>query len=175
MNSDTKQSPMEEMGERVAEVLPGLKALGAMVGLEHHRQMMHDHQAQIRRDLRNANTMLGYPSDDVSASDPMGDMIICGDIHVGDSQKAEEVLRALKGKVIEQSGKVGTQAAGITSKVDDLKNNMPGWLKAALIATAIGGTGIGGAALGAWLNAPAAPKVIDTDTDTNSALQFKAE
>lgn len=187
-------TPTEEMGKRFGEVVPGLKAAAGAVGLESHRQMLHDYAARVRSDYKFQQSLLGNTiEDDDKPEEEMGDIIITGDLNFGGSTSPEQAISALKSKVATVTSK-GTAAAPAaptdtpatpaapTEPVASaggasVSAGIPTWLKVGLTIAALGASGGTGAIIASLLTS--APQVIqqvkDTDTDTNSALRFKKE
>ena len=174
MPSDTatpkpEQTPIQEMGERAAEILPGVKALGAMIGLENMRQHLGDTRAAVRADRQFQADLLGYKID-TDEGDAMGDMIVTGDLTFnGQDKGADRILEALKGKVVDMASTAATPATP-TAGMSDLAKKLA-------LGAALAGTGLAGGLVGSMLSgSPAAtPTTQGTDTDTNAEWGFLQE
>ena len=95
-----EQTPAEEVAERVAEAVPGLKAAAAAVGLQDHQRMLHRNDQRLRDGYQLGRAAFtGQQVDEaMSDGDEMGDIVITGDIHVSDAQQAPQVIDSLRAK-----------------------------------------------------------------------------
>ena len=174
MPSDTatpkpEQTPIQEMGERAAEILPGVKALGAMIGLENMRQHLGDTRAAVRADRQFQADLLGYKIDTDEEGDAMGDMIVTGDLTFnGQDKGADRILEALKGKVVDMASTAADPAkATPTTGMSDMAKKLA-------LGAALAGTGLAGGIVGSWIagSGDTPPTSQGTDTDTNAQWGF---
>lgn len=174
-------TPVEEMGKRFGEVVPGLKAAAGAVGLESHRRMLRDHAQRVRDDYKIAAWAAGFEGKVADMpEDDMGDIIITGDLNFGGSTSAEQAIKALKGKVVDKTdtGAPDTPAAPTEPVASaggaSVSAGLPTWLKVGIAGASLLGAGGTGAIIGKLLLS--APQVIQqpaNDTDTNAGLRFK--
>jgi len=88
------QTPIEELQERLVEVVPGIHAAALAVGLEDHRRMLADHARRVREDYNRLAKAAGEPV--ANQGDPeMGNITITGDINVADARQVGKVLGGL--------------------------------------------------------------------------------
>lgn len=79
--SDTTRTPMEEVGERLAEAAPA-KSIPFLIGLEHYRSMMSDYRNRTRDDHKlNTKLLTEQAGLDMEPAEPeeMGDIMVSGD------------------------------------------------------------------------------------------------
>lgn len=128
-----EQSPAAQMAERASEVIPGLGAAAFAVGLENHRRTLHDHAQRLRTDYKIGLRALGV-QDDLATSQPseddMGDIVICGDI-----------TNNIDGRTSPTATKPATDASPRPGVSDAAKSGLSGLAKAAVIGSALLGSG----------------------------------
>lgn len=72
--------------------LSGLAAASYAVGMESHRQMLHDHAQRVRDSHRAQMEVAGFTAGG-DPEDEMGDIIVTGDINVTDPRSLDGLLR----------------------------------------------------------------------------------
>lgn len=92
------QSPAEEAAERSAQVIPGLAAAAAAVGLEDHRRTLYRYQQRVEDSHRSMADAAGFAIDREVSDEDMGDIVITGDIQVGSSNQVASVLDAIRNR-----------------------------------------------------------------------------
>ncbi len=90
------QSPTQEAAERVAEAAPGLAVAAHMEAVQHFRQSNADYRRRLRDSHRWNAESLGMTAEETPEEDPVGNLIVTGDVYGSD---AAEIIRSL------QSGK----------------------------------------------------------------------
>ncbi len=88
-----QQSPMQEIQERVAESAPGLAVAVHMSAINDWRHDMQSYRRRIANDHAIQNKALGGEAT-VVAEEPMGNLIVTGDIYGNDSDR---IVNALAG------------------------------------------------------------------------------
>lgn len=169
-------SPIQELGKRAAETMPGISAAAAAVGLEDHRRMLLDHSAKLRADYAYQQKLLGNTdyADSANEADSMpGDITITGDIYGGPHP---DVLKKLLGDRDQQQIQTATTPA-TTQPVQapvatTPASGVPGWLKTVIAGAGVLGSGAAGAAINSYLNPPAPVVTSDPDGNTQYELQI---
>ena len=134
-------SPLNEMGERAAEAIPGLVAAPKLAAIDAYRKQMADARRRIHDGHRAQMQALGISIPDLPEDD-MGNLIICGDIQ---TENPASLLQAMQGQS-------PLPSAGLT-----------GWKKYAAIAALAAGGPIAGYGVAKYLS-PEPPAAVDTDT-----------
>lgn len=158
------RSPVQEIGKRTAETVPGLLAAAHAVGLEDHRRMLRESARRVRDGHLASMIAAGFKPEQLGASssdadgEDMGGIVVTGDItYSGVMPPAMQQP---------QSHPAPAVAGGL-----------PGWVKSGLVATGMVGSALGGALLPGLMGnqrpapQPSAPPSY-TDTNTNYELQI---
>lgn len=161
------RSPVQEIGKRTAETVPGLQAAAHAVGLEDHRRMLRDNASRVRDGHRAMMLAAGFNPRQLGASDEADDADMGGIVVTGDITYSGVMPPAMQQQM--QSQPAPAVAGGL-----------PGWVKSGLVATGMVGSALGGALLpglmGGSSQPPAAQQPSEppkyTDTNTNYELQI---
>jgi len=121
-----QQTPVEEITERVGEVLPGLAAAAKAVGLRDHAQMLADHRYRERDGYEWMKGTTGGEPREAEGPEGMGDIIITGDIY------GREVAERVFGKDSAPSETTETEPTQQPAQA-----NTSNWLKNAALAAAL--------------------------------------
>ena len=159
------RSPVQEIGKRTAETVPGLQAAAHAVGLEDHRRMLRDNASRVRDGHRAMMLAAGFNPRQLGASDEADDADMGGIVVTGDITYSGVMPPAMQQQM--QSQPAPAVAGGV-----------PGWVKSGLVATGMVGSALGGALLPGLVGnqrpapQPPAPPPSYTDTNTNYELQI---
>jgi len=133
-----QQTPVEEITERVGEVLPGLAAAAKAVGLDNHRKALEDHRRRVYDSHKWMMGASGGESANMAGTEDMGDIIITGDIY------GREVAERVFGKQDSTEQAPAEPEATTTepepatpTETTETQANTTNWMKNAALAAAL--------------------------------------
>lgn len=143
------RSPVEEIANRVATSVAGLKVAAGAVGMEDHRRMLRDNARRVADSHRAAMKQLGFASttEGDEMEEDMGNIIVTGDITIGDNGRNTQ----LPWESPRPTSPAATQQPAPTAPAEP-KPGMSNLAKAGLAALALSGP-VGGLA-GYFLSKP---------------------
>lgn len=138
--TNTPDSPLQEVRERLAGPGVGLAMAGRVVGLENHRRILADAARRTQEGHRAMARAAGMEDVVGEKADDMGHLIVTGDINV---QPREDGTMPRMPWDVDHPPQVPTEPPA--SRMD--RPRLPTWLKVAALLAAGGATGGGAVAL----------------------------